>query len=105
MLVTTLFLFESCPGPTTPSGGGGGGGESPYAVLTVTINANCSGKASNINVYIDNSFVATLQPAGSTSKTVTKGDHTVYAQSQEGSVWGPYTVCVQRDTSYDLYCT
>lgn len=66
--------------------------ESPLdATLTVTVETNCDGVASNIAVYVDDNYLGTLQPGGSLDSIVTIGEHELYAQCQQGHYWGPET--------------
>ena len=47
-----------------------------------------------LKVYIDDGYSGTLQPGNQLSKTVSVGDHKIYARSDEGAVWGPFSVTV-----------
>jgi len=63
--------------------------------LTVLVDGTCSGKQSNVQIFIDGVSRGTVQPGGSgVSMTVSIGDHTISARSQQGTTWGPITRAV-----------
>ena len=92
LVLAAILIFYQCPAPSSPTEGGGGW--SNTATLVIKMSADCSGKASNMKVYIDDGYSGTLQPGNQLSKTVSVGDHKIYARSDEGAVWGPFSVTV-----------
>ena len=80
--------------------------ESPVdATLTVTVDTDCEGMASNIAVYVDDNYVGTLQPGGSLDSIVTIGEHELYAECQEGHWWGPETKSIgSSGYTWSLIC-
>jgi hypothetical protein len=95
------------PTPDTSSGSGSGGGSvtpppvtppppaATTAIVKVMVDSGCSGKDSNVQIYLDSSYLGVAQPGDSgVSKTVSLGDHSVSASGQRGTVWGPFSITV-----------
>jgi hypothetical protein len=114
ILACMATITSGCGGtPTEPTDENGGGVTLPRpapptassAILRVTVDSNCSGRDSNIQVYIDGSYVGLAQPGDSgVSKTVSIGDHTVSATGQGGTQWSPSTRSVPA-AGYSLNLT
>lgn len=62
--------------------------------MTVTNKSN-----DTVNLYLDNSFIITLQPAGQYTFNVTPGDHTGYGQGRN-ETWGPHPLHFTADHDY-----
>lgn len=75
----------------------GGSVSSPVnATMSVTVDGGtCSGRAVNVTVFIDSQSAGTIQPgAGTVSKSVAIGNHTIAAQSSNGLSWAGFMVAV-----------
>ena len=112
VITLAVMLAAACgSGPTAPSGTGGGqqtggngggstgGGTTPppatTAVLKVMIDAGCSGKDSNVQVYVDGSNWGLAQPGDAgVSRSVSIGNHSISAAGQRGTQWGPFSIAV-----------
>jgi hypothetical protein len=67
---------------------------SATALLTVIIDDSCTGKVTDVTVYVDGVSIGTTQPGGALDKTVSVGNHTVEAQANTGGGWA--------ETTYDV---
>ena len=102
-MVTMFFL--ACPAPTVPTAPTYEEPTPTTAILTVKLAPACINQASNVEVYVDNNYIATLQPGNQTQKTVSIGDHVVFARSQEGLTWTNTTIHVgSNGYIYTLNC-
>jgi hypothetical protein len=104
---------------TSSCGGGGGNSSSPtaptpssmssptptptptvsVATFRVSLDTNCSGKTSDVQVSVDGTYIGTLQPGEELSSTATLGEHTLSATDATGA-WDPRTVDLQATGSW-----